>query len=62
MFLALKLNLPLSISEILTPKFLRISISLFTSIIFGMLEITTSLSVYSAAQIICSASFLAPWG
>ena len=51
MFLALKVNLPLSISETLTPKFLRISISLFTSIIFGMLEITTSLSVKSMAQI-----------
>src|SRR5210317_506235 len=51
MSFALKQNLPLSSCSILTPRFLRIYISLFTSIMSGMLEIVTSLSDNKVAQI-----------
>ena len=50
-FLELKENLPLSIFEIFTPRFSRILISLLTSIISGILEIITSLSVKREAHI-----------
>ena len=50
-FFALKQYLPFSSSVILTPRFLSISISLFTSIISGILEIVISLSDNKVAQI-----------
>ena len=50
-FFALKEYLPFCSSEILTPKFLSISMSLLTSIISGILEIVTSLSDNKVAQI-----------
>ncbi len=45
-----------------TPKKESNSISLLTSLIFGIFSITTSSSVKSTAQITCKASFLAPCG